>query len=250
MSNALESLPDGQGRVTVTTANIHLDRPLKGHEEMKAGEYVLLQVADTGTGIDASDLERIFEPFYTKKVMGRSGTGLGMAVVWATVKDHKGCINLKSTKGLGKTFTRYLPATHQVADKVPDDVRRQIPGGRGETILVIDDVADQRVIAASILSKPGYQVLTADCGKQALEMVRSRAPDLLLLDMIMEPGWDGLETYEKILQVHPGQKAIIASGFSETDRVHQALHKGAGAYIKKALHLKRHCRGRSAGALS
>ena len=105
-------MPNG-GILTIKTANQYLDKPIQGYDEVREGDYVVLSVSDTGEGIPAADLKRIFEPFYTKKVMGRSGTGLGLAVVWGTVKDHHGYINVQSEEGKGSTFTLYFPVTRE-----------------------------------------------------------------------------------------------------------------------------------------
>ena len=103
------------GEVTIRTENRYLDRPIRGYDDMQEGDYVVLTVSDTGRGISADDLGKIFEPFYTKKVMGRSGTGLGLAVVWGTVKDHRGYIDVQSEEGKGSAFTLYFPVTREGA---------------------------------------------------------------------------------------------------------------------------------------
>jgi CheY-like chemotaxis protein len=178
-------------------------------------------------------MEKIFEPFYTKKIMGRSGTGLGMAVVWGTVKDHKGYINVESTEGKGTTFTLYFPVTRDeiVSAKSVLSIEEYI--GRGESILVVDDMKEQREVASKMLNKLHYSVKTVSSGEKAVDFMNDHSADLLVLDMIMSPGIDGLETYKRILKLHPGQKAIISSGFSETKRVKEAQMLGAGKYLKK-----------------
>ena len=232
VSNAAEAMPDG-GVVTVSTANRYIDRPIRGYEELKEGEYVALTVSDTGTGISREDRERIFEPFYTKKVMGRSGTGLGLAVVWGTVKDHKGYIDLKSKMGEGSVFVLYFPVGRKVSAKIEASTEMADWNGNGESILVVDDIPEQREIAAMILRNLGYHVATVASGEQAVTALKEKPVDLLILDMIMDPGMDGLETYRKVLEFLPSQKAIIVSGFSETDRVREAQRLGAGDYVKK-----------------
>ena len=111
--------------------------------------------------------------------------------------------------------------------------------GRGETILVVDDVEEQRKIAASMLKELGYSVVSVSSGEEAVEYLKTNKVGLLLLDMIMDPGMDGLDTYKKILEIRPGQKVIIASGFSETDRVKEVQNLGAGAYLKKPFLLEK-----------
>ena len=237
-SNAAEALPDG-GKITISTKNQYIDRPIAGYDDMREGDYVVLSVADNGIGISLQDQQRIFEPFYTKKVMGRSGTGLGMAVVWGTVKDHQGYIELKSTEGKGTTFDLYFPVTRKEAEKEKAATSIQEYMGHGQTILVVDDVQEQREIASMLLTQLGYSIHTLSSGEEAVEYVKTNSTDLLVLDMIMDPGIDGLDTYTKILELHPGIKAVITSGFSETDRVKEAQRLGAGQYVKKPYTLEK-----------
>ncbi|MFZ5573148.1 MAG: ATP-binding protein [Thermodesulfobacteriota bacterium] len=232
VTNAFEAMPSG-GTVAVSSENLVLERLYKGYEVIPAGDYVVIGVADKGPGIDRRHLESIFEPFYTKKAMGRSGTGLGLAVVWGTVKDHGGYIDVTSGDDAGTLFRLFLPAAGRpVPGEAPtasiDDYR-----SRGETILVVDDIEEQRLLAGDILGRLGYRVHTVQGGREAVDFCKTTPVDLVVLDMIMDPGMDGLETYQQILACRPGQKAIIASGFSETDRVTQALALGAGAYVSK-----------------
>lgn len=231
--NAIEALPDG-GRVVVSTDHCFLDKPVRGYPEVVEGDYNLIQVEDNGIGISSKDLPHIFEPFYTKKVMGRSGTGLGMAVVWGSVQDHQGYIDIRSERGQGTVVRVFLPVSSQAAAGIPTRiVSKQQYMGHGETILIVDDVPEQRTIAGQILTDLGYQVHLSESGEAAVDFIRQRKVDLILLDMMMEPGMDGLETYQRILQIHPAQRAILVSGYSENDRVKTALKLGAGTYVKK-----------------
>ena len=232
VSNAVEAMPGG-GPLTVGTASHYLDGPLHGYEEVREGDYVVLTVSDAGEGISAADLPHIFEPFYTKKVMGRSGTGLGLSVVWGTVKDHEGYINVLSEEGKGSTFTLYFPVTREdiPAAAVSTPVSEYM--GREESILVVDDIREQRELAAELLRGLHYRVDIVSCGEDAVDYLRGHKADLVLLDMIMDPGMDGLDTYRHILEIHPKQKAIIVSGYSETDRVNEARALGAGEYVRK-----------------
>jgi len=238
VSNAAEAMPEG-GNLTVSTENRHIDRPIRDYDHVKEGDYVVLTISDTGTGISPDDIAKIFEPFYTKKKMGRSGTGLGMAVVWGTVKDHNGYIDVQSTEGKGTTFTLYFSATRKKLSEDKSDLAIESYSGNGESILVIDDVEEQRQIASGMLKELGYSVVSVSSGEEAVEYLKANKVDLLVLDMIMDPGMDGLDTYKKILELHPGQKAIIASGFSETGRVKEVQRLGAGAYIRKPLLLEK-----------
>jgi len=238
VSNAAEAMPDG-GQISIATENRYIDFEIRGYDHVEEGDYAVVTIADTGIGIPDTDMERIFEPFYTKKVMGRSGTGLGMAVVWGTMKDHNGYIDLVSTEGRGTTFRLYFPVCREAENTeetayTPDDYK-----GQGQSILVVDDVATQRDLALTMLTKLGYQVATAASGEEAVAYLEANSADLLVLDMIMAPGIDGLDTYQRIVDRHPGQKAIIASGYSETDRVRTAQRLGAGQYIKKPYTLEK-----------
>lgn len=238
ISNAAEAMPDG-GKLTISTENRYLDRPVMGYEDVVEGDYVVLTISDTGTGVSPDDMEKIFEPFYTKKKMGKSGTGLGMAVVWGTVKDNNGYIDVQSTEGKGATFTLYFPITREELAIDKSSLAVESYSGNGESILIVDDVEEQRQIASGMLKELGYSVVSFRSGEEAVEYLKTNKVDLLVLDMIMDPGMDGLDTYKKILELHPGQKAIIASGFSETDRVKEVESLGAGAYIRKPFLLEK-----------
>ncbi len=232
VSNAAEALIDG-GTITISSENRYIDKPISGYDDIEEGDYVTLTVSDTGIGIAAKDIESIFEPFYTKKAMGRSGTGLGMAVVWGTVKDHKGYIDVQSTEGQGTRFFIYLPACRQPSPRKESRPSIEDYRGRAEFLLIVDDIKEQRDIASGILTKLGYRVESVSSGEEAVDYLKTRTADLLILDMIMAPGIDGLEAYRRILEIHPAQKAIIASGYSESERVKEAQRLGAGAYVKK-----------------
>ncbi|MCF8145117.1 MAG: PAS domain S-box protein [Deltaproteobacteria bacterium] len=232
ISNAAEAVRDG-GNIVVSTENRYIDRPVRGYEDVLEGDYVVLTVTDPGVGISADDIKKIFEPFYTKKKMGRSGTGLGMSVVWGTVKDHHGYIDIESREGEETTFSLYFPATRKTKGRDEPPLSTEDYRGRGESILIVDDVEQQRDIASEMLKGLGYSVAAVSSGEEAVEYVKTHPVDLLILDMIMDPGMDGLETYRRIIRFRPGQKAVIASGFSETERVREAQRLRAGAYVKK-----------------
>jgi signal transduction histidine kinase/CHASE2 domain-containing sensor protein len=229
--NAAEAMPVG-GAVTILTRNRYFDTGQAAYEVIPEGEYVEVSITDEGVGIAAHDLTRIFEPFYSRKKMGQSGTGLGMTVVWATVKDHKGYIDLHSREGQGTRFDIFFPATRDTAAAENRYAVLQDYIGT-EHILVVDDVAEQREITEGMLKRLGYRVASVGSGEAAVDYLRSNPVDLLVLDMIMEPGIDGLETYRRIISIRPGQKAIVASGFSESERVKALQQLGAGAYIRK-----------------
>jgi PAS domain S-box-containing protein len=236
VSNASEAI-EGSGNVTISTMNRYVDRPLRGYDDVNIGEFAVLAVSDDGPGISSDDLERIFEPFYTKKVMGRSGTGLGLAVVWNVMQDHQGYIDVNSDEN-GTTFEVYFPITRdEISDK---DLSIPIKDykGNGETILVVDDVESQREISCKMLDTLGYKTKAVSGGEEAVEYLKEHTIDLILLDMIMAPGINGRETYERVIKIHPNQKAIIVSGFAETNEVKEAQKLGAGRYIKKPITLE------------
>ncbi len=232
VSNAAEAI-SGHGEVTIRTENCYLDHPIRGYDDVQAGDYAVLTVSDTGGGISAEDLGKIFEPFYTKKVMGRSGTGLGLAVVWGTVKDHDGYIHVQSDEGKGSVFTLYFPVTREDLAKVEKALSPVVYMGKGESILVVDDIKEQRELAVSMLGRLGYQVEVVASGEEAIEYLKDKKADLIILDMIMDPGIDGMETYQRIIKMNPEQKALIVSGFSETEQVRKAQELGAGAFVRK-----------------
>ena len=229
--NAAEAQPSG-GTISVITENCYLDKPIAGYEQVCEGDYVMLKVGDQGIGIAKDDLDRIFEPFFSKKALGRSGTGLGMTVVWGTVEDHGGYITVRSVEGQGTEFTLYFPATRDRLQEQPSNDQPH-ERGTGQRLLVVDDLEEQRLLAAHMLESLGYVVVTASGGEQALEQLAKQPFDLVLLDMIMHPGIDGLETYQRILERHPRQRAILVSGYAQTERVRKAMLLGARSYLKK-----------------
>ncbi len=231
VTNAAEAMPDG-GRISIAlnAVSVPIDSPEP--EGLAPGIYVKLTVSDSGKGIAAEVIDRIYEPFFTTKKMGLSGTGLGMAVVWGTVEDHNGHINVRSHPQRGTIFELWFPAEFSgTADQ--STVPVEVPEGDNETILVVDDIPEQREIAAAMLGKLNYQVRKVSSGEEAVNYLQERNVDLVLLDMTMDPGINGLETYRRILQFKPRQRVVIASGFSGTDLVHDVLQMGAQCYLKK-----------------
>ena len=237
VGNAAEAMPTG-GTIRVSTQNRYLDTEIQRYEVIPEGEYVVLRISDDGVGIPAEALHRIFEPFYSRKQMGRSGSGLGMTVVWNTVKDHGGFIDIRSREGHGTRFDVYLPATR---DTVGIDAHKAVLEDYigSERILVVDDIPEQRDIAMRMLSKLGYQAAGCSSGEEAVAYLKTHAVDLVVLDMVMPPGIDGLETYRRILAIRPGQRAIVASGYAPSDRVDAMQALGAGEYIRKPYTLEK-----------
>ena len=231
INNGIEAISD-QGTITISTRNQYVDKPVARNQYMEKGEYVVLSVSDTGSGIAQEDLDHIFEPFYTKKKMGRSGTGLGLAIVWNTVHDHGGAVTTDSNEN-GTRFELYFPITRDEVVAPRESADLEDLKGKGELILIIDDEAQQRDIAGKVLTSLGYRIHTASSGEEAVSYLQDNQADLLLLDMIMDPGINGHMTYEKILAFRPHQKAIIASGFSEDEEVKKTQKLGASQFIRK-----------------
>jgi two-component system, cell cycle sensor histidine kinase and response regulator CckA len=229
--NAADAIPK-DGGIYIRTARRHLALPWKGYEEIAAGDYAILSVEDTGSGIGHEHLRHIFEPFYSRKQMGRNGSGLGLAVVWATVKDHNGYIDVVSTQGKGTSFTLYFPLCRDV---VCADARTQQERceGRGESVLIVEDDEGNRRLIKRMLAKLNYAATAVASGEEAIAYFAENRADLVILDMIMDPGMDGLDTYREIAKIRPGQKAVIVSGYSETDRTDEARHLGVGTFLKK-----------------
>jgi PAS domain S-box-containing protein len=237
VTNASEAIED-HGTVAISTSNQYLDVALKGYEDVSKGEYVLLSVSDDGSGISPEDLEKIFEPFFTKKVMGRSGTGLGLTVVWNTVQDHGGYINVRSGEG-GTVLELYFPVCRDEVSNEKKEISIEEYLGHGENILVVDDEKNQREIAYHLLTRLGYSAAAVSSGEESIEYLKKHSADLIILDMIMPKGINGRETYERIVKIHPKQRAIIASGFAETEDVNAIRKLGAGTYIKKPYTLEK-----------
>ena len=232
VNNAAEAMSGG-GSITITTENLRLESKVNGFETIEPGTYAVFSIKDEGSGIADADLPRIFEPFFTKKVMGRSGSGLGMAVIWGTVKDHSGYIDITTSYETGTRFTLYFPATEEELQVNRSQADLMQFAGSGEFVLVVDDSEEQREIARTILEKLDYRVDCVESGELAVEFLRSTDVDIVILDMIMGSGIGGLETYQQFSVFKPEQKIIIVSGFSESSEVKQLQRLCDCLYIKK-----------------
>ncbi|MBU0946187.1 MAG: response regulator [Proteobacteria bacterium] len=230
VTNAFEAV-QGSGTVTIRTENELGGQSSDPEGPGNAGRHVVLQVSDSGSGISEQDMKKIFEPYYSKKVLGRSGTGLGLSVVWSIVKEHDGQIAV-SSDGNSTVFTVLFPVCLERPQEIQAQVSLADLQGKG-TILMVDDEALQREIAERMLNSLGYSVRTVSSGEEAIAYLEKHSVDLVLLDMIMDPGINGSETYVEIKKLHPGQKAVIASGFSESTAIQEAKALGVGTFIKK-----------------
>ncbi len=231
--NARDAMPNG-GKLSIKAENVLLDEHFAGmNPEAKAGAYILLSVADSGTGMPAGVKDRIFDPFFTTKPLGQ-GTGLGLPTVRGIVKSHGGFMSVYSEVGKGSEFRVYLPAKAGPSSK-PEAARlSRLPNGQGELILVVDDEASIRNIAQQTLEMFGYRVLTASDGAQAVAAcAEQRGKIRLMLTDLAMPIMDGPSTIRAVRSLDAGIKIIMASGLStegqsnETDLFHAnaILHK-------------------------
>ena len=231
VTNAAEAVV-ANGAITITTHNKQIDENKAPEYEVAAGEYIVLCVEDTGSGIPEKDLQHIFEPFYTKKVMGRSGTGLGLTVVWNTVQDHESKIFVTSDEK-GTCFQIYFPVSKEKSVVIEESSQQEETAERSGTILIVDDEPQLQDIAARMLKSLGYMVDSVCSGELAIKYVLDKPVDLIVIDMQMEPGMNGYETYLEISKIYPEQKAVIVSGFSDSADVKATLKLGANGFIKK-----------------
>lgn len=236
VTNAVEAIADS-GSVLITTNNQESSlHPVE--DSLKNSDFVIVQIQDTGPGIPKHHLEHIFEPFYSTKKMGRSGSGLGLSIVWNTIQEHNGVTTVSSDEN-GTVFTLYLPICKEsVVTKATTSIDHlKMLNGKG-TILIVDDDEDQREITQKILSGFGYTTHTVISGEEAVSWCQNNNVDLILLDMAMSPGINGRETYEKIIQFRPKQKALIASGLAKDSEVERAIQLGVKAFIAKPYSLE------------
>ena len=224
--NSRDAMPQG-GRLTIETSNVSLDENYaRTHMGVQPGEFVMVAVSDSGTGMDLETRRRIFEPFFTTKAKGK-GTGLGLATVYGTVKQAGGDIWVYSEPGRGTTFKLYFPRSKQPVANPLDGVTEQHQSG-GETILVVEDEKAVRDLTVRMLRHLGYQILTASSGAEALALGKSHVGkiDLLLTDVVM-PNMSGRQLADQLLKVRPETKVLYLSGYTENTVVHHGvLDKG------------------------
>ncbi len=230
ITNGIEALAGREnGTITISTSVVDVaENPLA----LDQGKYVVVDIADNGPGISSADQEHIFEPFYSRKIKGRSGTGLGLAIVWNTMQDHNGTVTVRSGES-GTKFSLYFPVTDLDILFSQEKIEINTIKGSYESILVVDDNEQQLDIAKQILIALNYAVHVANSGEEALDFLEHNKVDLVILDMIMTPGISGYETYMKAIELYPDQKALIASGFSVSEEVEQAKKLGVSVFIRK-----------------
>ncbi|MDR2387612.1 MAG: cache domain-containing protein [Deltaproteobacteria bacterium] len=220
---------DRDPKITVTLEPEELKENPGPFENFKPGNFAKISISDNGPGIPDKDLGRIFEPFFTNK--SGAGRGLGLAVVDMIVRGHGGALEVKSDPN-GTTFIIYFNAVREAAKAKAKPVFEEYLGS-GEKILIVDDVDIQRKLAQKILKTLGYEPHSVASGEEAVEYLKNSDADLVILDMIMDPGINGRQTYEAILAIKPHQKAIIASGMAENEEVEKAQALGASYFVSK-----------------
>ena len=228
--NACEAI-EGTGLVKVQTRRDLVQQPVGAYGNVSAGEFVVLHVSDTGCGISATDLEHIFEPFYTRKVMGRSGSGLGLSVVYGVVKDMNGCLEIQSTPGEGSTFIIYLPVHGRAADPLRKPPPTELRGT--ERVLVVDDSGEQRVLMHRLLTHLGYDTATAASREEALAALQGQPFDLVLIDLDLGEAPDGVDLFLAIRAFQPTQRCVLLSGMEESERTAEALKLGIAGVLRK-----------------
>jgi CheY-like chemotaxis protein len=216
-TNARDAMPSG-GTLTLETRNVQLDETyVHAGNLMRPGEYVLLEVTDTGSGIPPEHLPHIFEPFYTSKEQGK-GTGLGLATVYGIVKQSGGYIWVYSERNLGTTFKIYFPRVRSKADgeagKTVLPAESEIRGS--ETLLVVEDEGAVRRAACDFLKRNGYHVLEAGSGKEALEVIRRhQGPVHMMVTDVVLPAMSGAQLADFLVAEHPEMKILFVSGYAE-----------------------------------
>jgi CheY-like chemotaxis protein len=238
--NAVDAMPD-RGTMIISTENELITDPvLASARGVEPGSYVRIGVSDTGVGMDAEMIEHIFEPFFTTKPLGE-GTGLGLSMVYGTVKSHGGAVWVESEPGEGSTVTLLLPGTPRLrptsepAARVAGEASVEVKG-----ILLVDDEELIRSSSSRMLERLGYRVIAAADGREALELFAAHRDriSLVILDVVM-PEMDGLEALERLRAEDPSIRVLVASGYGRDDRVDGLLSAGANGFIQKPFHVVR-----------
>jgi len=228
--NAIESMQEG-GVLSISSTSINVEDGELSDKNIPKGRYNLLTIEDQGEGIPENNISKIFDPFFTTKLKtGKSGTGLGLSVVYNVLIDHGAHIDVESKLGIGTKFSIYFPATTEKKKRTEKD--KQLHKGCGR-ILVVDDRQEQREIATLMLTTLGYEVESVDSGQETIKYLKHHQTDVIWLDMILEDKMDGLDTYIEIIKIKPDQKTIIVSGYSKSERITEAKELGVNSFIQK-----------------
>ncbi|MDA0791098.1 MAG: response regulator [Proteobacteria bacterium] len=237
IANSIEAQQNG-GVIQITTMNESTMSRSVFHGDLKEGDYVVLSVEDNGPGIPHEDLDKVFLPFHTTKQMGQSGTGLGMPIVLGVVQDHGGAVDVVAMEGMGTRFDIYLPRTRKPVTRKPEAIPLARLKGDGEHILIVDDQADQRALACSALEHLNYVVTTCARGEEAVKLARENHYSLIMLDMVMDDGWDGLQTFMSLQKSDPNQKVVVVTGYADVERAREAAELGVHVFVKKPFTLE------------
>jgi CheY-like chemotaxis protein len=231
--NARDAMPHG-GQLRVVALNRELSEHEAGRlQGLAPGRFVVLEVEDTGTGIPADLLTRIFEPFFTTKEVGK-GTGLGLATVQSIVRNHGGRIRVESELSKGSRFTVYLPAQAGTEARPTAAERRELPAGKGELVLVVDDEAALLHIAKLTLTAGGYRVLTAQNGAEAVALYGQQPQEVgLVLTNLMMPVMDGAATVHALQRLNPAVRVIVFSGLLAGAETAHSLGAAVKAFLPK-----------------
>jgi len=232
--NARDAMPQG-GTLTINLNKTELDAVgAKMHPKAKPGSYVVISVADTGTGIPPELLDKIFDPFFTTKPLGQ-GTGLGLPTVMGIAENHGGFVHLESTVGVGTTFHVHIPSAPNESEGIENRKgMADLARGNGELILVVDDEAAVRKLAAAILNRNGYRTLTAAEGREGIAVFEhNRTSIKLVVSDLMMPLLDGPGMLRVLKQMQPDLKSIVITGLGEENRIAEARAAGADMILAK-----------------
>jgi len=231
--NARDAMPAG-GKLTLETADVTLDEHYcRNHAYAVPGEYVMLSVSDTGTGMSDEVRKHLFEPFFTTKPKGH-GTGLGLSMVYGAVRQNKGIIEVYSVEGRGTSFKMYFPLSS--CEKISEDgiCEDETPGRGHETLLIVEDSPLVLDFSVNVLEEAGYRILEAESGEEGIKSSASYKEeiDLLITDVVL-PGINGKALAEEIQKQRPGIKVLYTSGYTENFIVQQDLAKKGVSFIGK-----------------
>ncbi len=236
--NACDAMPEG-GRLKITTERVTLDEAFcREREGIAPGDHLLLTVADNGTGIPRENLERIFDPFFTTKPQGK-GTGLGLSMVFGIVRNHGGCVDVRSEIGTGTEFQVYLPeCVARATREAGPTIASALPRGRGK-VLLVDDQEAVREVARDMLAALGYEVITACDGLEGVTRYRElwREIDLVVVDMVM-PNLSGGDCFRRMKEINPKARVVLSSGYSMEGAVQDVMKEGILAFIQKPYRLE------------